>query len=224
MSRATWTNDCLNQQAMFMAIKSREHFLISNYLRQGNPSADKSLIIVFVCFGSLIEEVKPGTTNKGKWREIKIELGDIYCNYFWAVVVLGRVWSDGGCEILGPSSRGIKSVLYVFVHSALFRTIFWRRGYHPRICTEPDYKLSNYINCLKHEKHKHQLVMNLSQHIGCFVKLSCRPLISVITGLANCPAKVKPILQWSPSLCDHLCSCVFGEYHVCKLDIFLFVW
>ena len=30
MPRATWTNNFLNQQAMFTAMKSHAHFLISN--------------------------------------------------------------------------------------------------------------------------------------------------------------------------------------------------
>ena len=42
-----WTNDFLNQQAMFTGMKSFAHFFISNYVQPGNPlSDDKSLIFV----------------------------------------------------------------------------------------------------------------------------------------------------------------------------------
>ena len=45
MSRATWTNDFLNQQAMITGMEYRAHFFISNYVRPGNPSSDEKSLI-----------------------------------------------------------------------------------------------------------------------------------------------------------------------------------
>ena len=58
---------------------------------------------------------------------------------------------------------------------------------------------------------------------GCFIKLPRWPLASIVTGKANCAAKVRPIFIIVITLCEHLCSRVFGVCHVCELDIVLFV-
>ena len=83
----------------------------------------------FVCFRSSTGG-EPRKTNKEKKREIKIKLGDTCYCYLWVVAELRRMGSDGDCEILGPSSYGIMSILHIFFHSALFQKLFWRRGYH----------------------------------------------------------------------------------------------
>ena len=72
MSRATWKNNFLNQQAMLNATKSCA-ILISNYVRRGNTSDGKSLITV------LFQDTDGSEASKNeqrKRREIKI---DIHC-------------------------------------------------------------------------------------------------------------------------------------------------
>ena len=44
----------------------------------------------------------------------------------------------------------IKSILHVFVHYVLHKTIIWRWGYHPHNWYSICFKLSNYINCMKY--------------------------------------------------------------------------
>ena len=122
MFRGTWRKDFLNQQAIFTTMKSCAHLLISNYVQWGNPSDDKSLT-------RLLTEVKTQIMNSKKRWEIKMEFGDIYCCNF-CVVLLRWLVAVGGCKVLGLSSHDVMSVLHVFVHSALFQTIFWRWGDH----------------------------------------------------------------------------------------------
>ena len=105
MSKASWTNNFLNQKAMFTQWNLVHTW--SPIMCGKETHRWQVLDNCFVCFRSLIE-VKPVRTSKAKRQEIKIELGNICCCYFRVVVILYWMGSSRGCKILSPSTHDIK--------------------------------------------------------------------------------------------------------------------
>ena len=179
LPRVTWTNDFLNQQAMFTAMKSRAHFLISNYVRWGNPSDDKSLIIVL-----FVSDHRQEESLEKRTKEKSGKFGDTYYCYLWVVAELRRMGSGRGCEIFGPSSYGIMSILHTFFSFCLVSKTFLETRL-PR----PEF--------VQNQTSNHQIIPTVwsirnvnicwwwscyNSSCGCCVKLFCWSLISVITG------------------------------------------
>ena len=203
-------------------MKFRAHFLISNYVPRGNPSDRKSLIIVL--FAS-------GHWQKWSLEELTKEKGggkNATCHYLLLLFL--------SCFALG----GVGWELWHFLSF-----IKWHYINPSRLCS---FCLVS-KNFLETRLTPTEFVQNQTSHYqipptvrntgnaniylrwscynssrGFCFKLPCQLMISIITGEANCVATVKPIFVWLLSLCDHFCSRVFEECHVCKLDIVLFVW
>lgn len=102
------------------------------------------------------------------------------------MVVLCCVGLGWGCEIHSPSLYDITSIPYSFVYSALFQTIFQRRGYNLHNL----YRIKFQIMKLR------QLFETLetfywrwSFHNSSYGQ----PLISIVTGWTNCTVNVKSI-------------------------------
>ena len=184
---------------------------------RGNPSDRKSLIIVLFASGHWqkwsLEEL---TKEKGGG---KMQLVIIYCCYFW--VVLLWLGSGGSCDIkwnyINPSRLcSFCLVSKNFLETRLTPTEFVQNQ-------TSHYQIPPTVRNIGNANIYLRWSCYNSSRGFCF-KLPCQLMISIITGEANCVATVKPIFVWLLSLCDHFCSRVFEDCHVCKLDIVLFVW
>ena len=149
LPKVTWTNDFLNQQAIFTAMKSRAHFLISSYVWQGNPSDDKSLItVLFVSDQWQKLSLKERTKEKcGKYKS-KLATSTVVISELLLFCVRWGLVGVVKFSVLHYMTSCQSFTSLFILH--YFKQFFGDEATTPRICAESDFKLSNYINCLKY--------------------------------------------------------------------------